>query len=78
MIQNTMNFRYDYSEFWQAIINRDVDEIKRTADQLGVGDLYGLFACMVTARSWGAIQNGMEVSAKGKSESAEIKENAAK
>jgi len=74
--QLSNQFRYNYSEFWQAIIDRDVEEIKRTATQLGVGDLYGLFACMVTARSWGAIQKGMEVSAKDKSESAEIKQNA--
>jgi len=76
--QLSNQFRYDYSEFWQAIINRDIDEIKRTADQLGVGDLYGLFACMVTARSWNSIQKGLEVSARDKSESAEIKENAAR
>ena len=43
-------FRYDYSDFWLAIINRDVDKIKAAADKLGVGELYGLFACMVTAR----------------------------
>ena len=43
-------FRYNYAEFWQAIINRDVEQIKTTADTLGVGELYGLFACMVTAR----------------------------
>ena len=43
-------FRYDYSDFWLAIINRDVDKIKAAADNLGVGELYGLFACMVTAR----------------------------
>ena len=43
-------FRYDYADFWLAIINRDVDKIKAAADKLGVGELYGLFACMVTAR----------------------------
>ena len=42
--------RYDYSDFWLAIINRDVEQIKAAADKLGVGELYGLFACMVTAR----------------------------
>lgn len=28
--------------------------------KLGVGDLYGLLACMVTARSWEAITKGIE------------------
>ena len=42
--------RYNYSDFWQAIINRDVEGIKTAADVLGVGQLYALFACMVTAR----------------------------
>ena len=48
--QLSNKFRYDYSDFWLAIINRDVDQIKAAADKLGVGELYGLFACMVTAR----------------------------
>jgi hypothetical protein len=39
-----------------------VEAIRTAATALGVGELYGLFACMVTARSWNAIQRGMEVS----------------
>jgi aarF domain-containing kinase len=38
-----------------------VETIRSAATALGVGELYGLFACMVTARSWNAIQSGMEV-----------------
>jgi aarF domain-containing kinase len=38
-----------------------VEAIRTAATALGVGELYGLFACMVTARSWNAIQRGMEV-----------------
>ena len=49
---NWHRVRYDYSDFWLAIINRDVNQIKAAADKLGVGELYGLFACMVTARCW--------------------------
>merc|ERR1712029_221335 len=48
------------------------------ADKLGVGDLYGLFACMVTARSWSSIQKGLDVAPKTKSESAEINANVIK
>jgi len=76
--QLSNKFRYDYADFWLAIINRDVESIKTAADKLGVGQLYGLFACMVTARSWGSIQKGLDVAPKTKSESAEIKENVIK
>lgn len=30
---------------------------------MGVGELYGLFACMVTSRSWDAISHGIDKSA---------------
>ena len=76
--QLSNKFRYDYADFWLAIINRDVDKIKAAADKLGVGDLYGLFACMVTARSWSSIQKGLDVAPRTKSESAEIKANVIK
>ena len=36
-------FRYDYADFWLAIINRDVEAIKTTADNLGVGIDLSLF-----------------------------------
>jgi len=76
--QLSNKFRYDYADFWHAIINRDVEAIKATADNLGVGSLYGLFACMVTARSWSSIQKGLDVAPKTASESAEIKANVIK
>jgi len=76
--QLSSQFRYNYADFWSAIIRRDVEGIKAAADTLGVGDLYGLFACMVTARSWNTIQKGVEVSEKNKSELDEIKQNAAR
>ena len=84
--QLSNKFRYDYADFWLAIINKDVEAIKATADNLGVGkdliditggsivmycnagSLYGLFACMVTARSWSSIQKGLDVAPKTKSE----------
>jgi len=40
--------------------------------------LYGLFACMVTGRSWSSIQKGVDVAERTAGESAEIKANAAK
>ena len=35
--QLSNKFRYDYADFWLAIINRDVEAIKTAADNLGVG-----------------------------------------
>ena len=76
--QLSNQFRYDYADFWNAIIHRDIAAIKTSADKLGVGMLYGLFACMVTGRSWSSIQKGVDVAERSASESAEIKANAAK
>jgi len=76
--QLTNKFRYDYADFWSAIINRDVEAMKVAAEELGVGALYGLFACMVTARSWSSIQKGVDIAEKNAAESDEIKANAAR
>merc|ERR1719167_1819882 len=76
--QLSNQFRYDYADFWNAIIHRDISAIKISADKLGVGMLYGLFACLVTGRSWSSIQKGVDVAERTAGESAEIKANAAK
>merc|ERR1712106_284591 len=73
--QLTNKFRYDYADFWSAIINRDVESMKTAADELGVGELYGLFACMVTARSWSSIQKGVDIAERNSAEKDEIKAN---
>merc|ERR1719315_421882 len=71
--QLSNQFRYDYADFWNAIIHRNISAIKTSADKLGVGMLYGLFACMVTGRSWSSIQKGVDVAERTAGESAEIK-----
>ncbi|CAL8113884.1 unnamed protein product [Orchesella dallaii] len=48
-------FRYSYSQLWLCILNSDVDGIKKHSMDLGVGEMYGLFACMITGRSWESI-----------------------
>ncbi|VDK17698.1 unnamed protein product [Anisakis simplex] len=53
------DFRLKYAQLWMAILKPDQDEIKRIASEMGVGDLYGLFACMVTNRSWKAVTGGV-------------------
>ena len=42
--------------------------MQKNADHLGVGQLYGLFACMVTGRSWTSIQKGIDKSEKNAAE----------
>lgn len=54
------NIRHSYSQFWLAILAMDVDGIAKYGRELGVGDLSGLFACMVTARSWDSITKGID------------------
>lgn len=76
--QLTNDFRYNYAQFWDSILRADLEGIKKSADSLGVGKLYGLFACMVTGRSWGSIQKGIDKAEKNSAESQEIKENAAR
>ena len=78
MQQLTNDFRLNYAQFWLSILQADLDGIKRYADVLGVGQLYGLFACMVSGRSWGSIQKGIDKAEKNAAESKEIKENAAR
>ena len=51
--------RVHYCKLWQSVIAADIEEIKKHSESLGVGDYYGLFACMVAGRSWDAIQGGI-------------------
>ncbi len=76
--QLTNEFRHQYSQFWLSILNADKDGIMESADKLGVGQLYGLFACMVTGRSWSSILKGIDRAEKNAAESKEIKSNAAR
>ena len=55
--QLSSDFRYNYAKLWLSIINRDVEGMKKYAAELGVGDMYGLLACIVTARSWESLTN---------------------
>lgn len=66
--QLTDDFRLHYSQFWNSILKADLDGMQKNADHLGVGQLYGLFACMVTGRSWTSIQKGIDKSEKNAAE----------
>jgi len=65
-------FRLNYSQFWLSILNANQDGIKEYADKLGVGQLYGLFACMVAGRSWTSITKGIDKAEKSAAEKSEI------
>uniref|UniRef100_A0A915CK93 Protein kinase domain-containing protein n=2 Tax=Parascaris univalens TaxID=6257 RepID=A0A915CK93_PARUN len=71
------DFRLKYAQLWLALLKPDQNEIKRIADEMGVGELYGLFACMVTNRSWKAVTGGVNKVLAGVEERDEIKAYAA-
>lgn len=56
----TDNFRYNYSKLWMSILRVDRVGMRKHSENLGIkGDLYGLFACMVTGRPWESVMAGI-------------------
>lgn len=54
-------FRYDYSQLWLSILQRDKDKMRHFSMELGLPKtLYGVFACMVTGRPWVSIMAGVQ------------------
>ncbi|KAJ4939527.1 hypothetical protein JOQ06_028975 [Pogonophryne albipinna] len=53
------DFRLDYCRLWQALIRGDMSGVERYSRRLGAGDLFPLFACVLTARSWTAVNAGI-------------------
>lgn len=53
------DFRLDYCRLWQALIKGDMPGVERYSRRLGAGDLYPLFACVLTARSWTSVNAGI-------------------
>ncbi|XP_062824435.1 aarF domain-containing protein kinase 1 isoform X2 [Anolis carolinensis] len=73
----TDNFRLDYCRLWQALIKADMKQIQKYSQRLGAGDLYPLFACMLTARSWESVNRGIDQLPVTAKEDVEIRTNAA-
>ncbi|XP_036370711.1 aarF domain-containing protein kinase 1 isoform X3 [Octopus sinensis] len=69
-------FRLNYSHLWMSLINADVAAIRQAASNLNCGELYGLFSCIVTARSWDAILHGIKKKPTSQSEMEQIQDNA--
>ncbi|XP_066256662.1 aarF domain-containing kinase 1 [Euwallacea similis] len=54
-------FRINYANLWMSILDRDRKGMRQYSKNLGIeGDIYGLFACMVTGRTWETIMKGMD------------------
>ncbi|CAB0038601.1 unnamed protein product [Trichogramma brassicae] len=53
-------FRWEYSKLWLAILNSDKVAMQKHCTNLGVGDMYGLLACMVSGRTWDTIMSGVQ------------------
>lgn len=71
------DFRLNYCKLWQSLIRGDMKGIERYSRQLGAGDLYPLFACVLTARSWKSVNTGISQTPVTQSEDVEIRTNAA-
>ncbi|XP_059613166.1 aarF domain-containing kinase 1-like [Phlebotomus argentipes] len=57
----TDQFRYDYSQLWLSILRVDRPAMREYSAKLGIrGNLYGIFACMVTGRPWEAVLTGID------------------
>lgn len=71
-------FRYEYSKLWLSILRVDRDAMRTHAANLGINNnLYGLFACMVTGRSWQSIMTGIEKTKNSKDEKKMVQNNSA-
>ncbi|XP_073494242.1 aarF domain-containing protein kinase 1 isoform X1 [Phyllobates terribilis] len=73
----TDNFRLNYCHLWQALISADMTGIRIYSQRLGAGELYALFACVLTARSWDSVTRGIDRGAVSAEEAKEIRSNAA-
>lgn len=68
------SFRLNYARLWQSILAADINGIKRYSETLGAGEMYGLFACMLTARSWESVSRGIDKKDRTQSEAEEIQD----
>ncbi|KAM3870844.1 aarF domain-containing protein kinase 1 [Diretmus argenteus] len=71
------DFRLNYCRLWQALIGGDMAGVERYSRRMGAGDLYPLFACVLTARSWSSVNAGISSTPITHSEDVELQTNAA-
>lgn len=56
-------FRYNYANMWMAMLEHDMEKLKTLSAYFNVSEYFGLFACIVTGRSWNAISKGINKTA---------------
>lgn len=71
------DFRTQYAELWLSILNVDRGAMRAHCTRLGIRpEMYGLFTCMVTGRSWESVLVGVDKSGpRSKNESAFMRKN---
>lgn len=70
-------FRINYCKLWQSLIKSDLEGIKQSSKVLGVEEMYGLLACILTARSWDVVTTGIDQGPVTEDEAELIRVNAA-
>lgn len=66
------DFRRSYASLWRAVIEGDEPSIRRFAEEIGGGDAYRLFSCILTQRAWRTIATASIFSPLNPAEAAEI------
>ena len=66
--------RLDYCKLWQSLISADMEGMEKYGRSLGVGKYHPLLACMVSGRSWDALQTGIQKTNTSKKELDEIQD----
>lgn len=69
----TDKFRLQYCRMWMSLLNADIEGMKKVGDEMGVGNLYGMLACILSARSWSAVSKGIRTVKTSQSEREHIK-----
>jgi len=72
------DFRHTYANFWLSILNADPPSIQKWSEKLNVGQLYVLFSCIITGRTWSSLTVGIDKTDLTSDEQLAIKQNAAK
>lgn len=66
------DFRRAYAGLWKAVIDASEPEIRHYAGQVGGGEAYRLFSCILTQRSWQSVASGAIMEDKSAAEAIEI------
>ncbi len=72
----TESFRYNYAAIWMCILDKDIKRLEQLTRHFNVGSYFGLFACIVTGRSWDAINKGIDKVKFSSDESSQIRNEA--